>query len=325
MQEFSAANAEESVNLESRFGSSSAVPSKQEVTAEGNTQLRDIAESLDGQTYFLGEVPQSFLSDPQAFLPLNSDKLIGSVDMIDKLLSEMNEIIQEEVSQIQRHQKKINSWEERIEKNKALIQKNQNQIKQNLVDISYDKKNRDYWLSRAEQVILDYEHASAANRENEWAWLVKKYGFKNPDGSFVDYKNSCIEEICEGAANNLASEYKVAGNRYEMSKKDKEVQNTRMIHENGALLTTNEQLQSYISTLYTNEIEPLQDGVLLMKELGVKFTSLSQDPAKATYGALRSWAESFLDEFLKTNPKVLQSVVTEFRRLSSIPLPAKNS
>ena len=98
-----------------------------------------------------------------------------------------------------------------------------------------------------------------------------------------------------------------------------------MIHENGRLLTGNDQLQGFIASCYSNEIEPLQDGVLLFKELNVKLKSLSQSGEKVTYGDLRSWAESFLDEFLKTNPRVSQAIVTEFRRLTSIPLPAKNS
>ena len=50
----------------------------------------------------------------------------------------------------------------------------------------YDKKNRDYWLCRAEQVIVDYSYAEAANRPEDWAWLIKKYGLKNADGSPID-------------------------------------------------------------------------------------------------------------------------------------------
>jgi hypothetical protein len=324
-QDFSAFRAEETANQENRFDSMAVLPANEGKKIEGNTEIKDIDESLDGQSYFLGEVPQSYLADPQAFLPLNSDKMIGVVNVVEKILSEVGLLIQEEVNQIQKAQKKINLWEDRIEKNKTLVQKHLTQVKQNLVDISYDKKNRDYWWSRAEQVMLDYNHAEAAGREGEWSWLIKKYGLKNPDGTQIDQKSHCVEELCNGASSNLSSEYKISGNKYEQSKKDKEADNTNMIRENGRLLTTNDQLQGYISNVYSTEIEPLQDGVLLYKELGVKLKALGQEGNKSTYGDLRSWAESFLDEFLKANPRVPQHVVTEFRRLASIPLPAKNS
>jgi ferritin-like metal-binding protein YciE len=322
-QEFSAFKAEEASNQ--GFDPMAVLPAHVEKKYEGNTEIKDIDASLDGQSYFLGEVPQSYLADPQAFLALNSDKLVGSVNKVEELLAEVSQMIQEEVNQIQRAQKKINLWEDRIEKNKAVVTKNLTQVKQNLVDISYDKKNRDYWLSRAEQVFFDYEHAAAAGREGDWSWIVKKYGLKNPDGTAIDQKGNCVEELCNGAASNLESEYKIAGTKYETAKKDKEANNTRMIRENSRLLTTNEQLQGYISNVYATEIEPLQDGVLIYKELGVKLKALGQEGNKATYGDLRSWAELFLDEFLRANPGVAQHVVTEFRRLASIPLPAKNS
>ena len=35
--------------------------------------LSTVDESIDGQSYFLGEVPQANLVDPCAFLPLNSE------------------------------------------------------------------------------------------------------------------------------------------------------------------------------------------------------------------------------------------------------------
>lgn len=321
MQDYSGSRPDEAIK--NPYDPSAALPANEE-KIQGNTQLKDLDNSLDAQSYVLGEVPQPHLYDPQAFLPLNSDRLIGSTNMIEKIISEITPLIQDEVDQIQKLQKKISNWEDRLERNKAQVQKNEMQIKQNRVDINYDKKNRDYWWSRSEQVLLDYEHAQASNREVDWLWLAKKYGLKNSDGSQIDHKSRCVEEICQGAANNLAAEFKTAGNKYEQAKKDKETENTRMIHENGRLLTGNDQLQHFISSAYSNEIEPLQDGVLLFKELNVKLKSLSQND-QATYGDLRSWAEDFLDEFLKTNPRVSQALVTEFRRLTSIPLPAKNS
>ena len=218
-QEFSAYSAEESTNQQG-FESMAVLPANQEPKIEGNTGIKDIDESLDGQSYFLGEVPQSYLADPQAFLPLNSDKLIGSVNMIEQLLADVGMKIQDEASQIQKAQEKIALWEDRVEKNKAIVAKNLTQIKQNLVDITYDKKNRDYWWSRSEQVTLDYEHAAAAGREVDWLWMVKKYGLKNPDGSSIDARANCVEELCNGAASNLSTEYRLAGNKYEADKKE---------------------------------------------------------------------------------------------------------
>ena len=104
--------------------------------------LDGVDESLDGQSYFLGEVPQAHLVDPSAFLPLNSDRLVGSVNMVEKILFEVGILIEEEVGSIQKQQKRIAFWEDRIEKNKALIEKNQNTIQQNTIDLAYDKKNR---------------------------------------------------------------------------------------------------------------------------------------------------------------------------------------
>lgn len=280
-------------------------------------------ETIDGQSYFLGEVPQSFLADPQAFLPLNSDKLQASVHGIEHMNAELSFALQEEGSLLQRFQKQIAMWEERIEKNRATIEKNLQKIKQNLTDISYDKKNRDYWVSRAEQVSLDYTHAAAGNREADWGWLIKKYGLKNPQGVAIDTHIECVEELCNGAISNLAGEYTLAGNKYEVARKEKEEMNVRMLRENGHLRNSNDALQGYISHAYAHEVEPLQDGVLLYKEFGVKLAAF--DKETATYGDLRLWAEGFLDAFLRTNPRVKQHVVTEFRRLASIPLPASHS
>ncbi len=321
MEDSSAFKAEESSMQENRFDPM-AVSAHAENQADSTQSLTDIEKSLEGQAYLLGEVPQQFNLDPNSFLPLNSDRLVGSVNFIEKALNDVAKLIEEEVLLIQKLQKKINFWEDRIEKNRAAILRNQNKIKQNTTDIAYDKKNRDYWLGRAEQVELDYQAAAASNRQNDWAWLVKKYGLKNADGSEIDATSAAVDELTNGEANNLAGQYKTAGNKYEQAKKDREMENNRLIRENGVFLNTNDQLQVFIANTYTKEIEPLQDGVLLLKEISVKLKALNQDPSKATYGDLRAWAEQFLNDFLKSNPRVSQSLVTEFRKLTSIPLPA---
>ncbi len=322
MQEFSAfRNEESSTQDNSHFDPMAVMPVKDE--QKSIQSLNEIEESLDGQSYFLGEVPQSFLVDPKGFLPLNSDRLIGSVNMIEKLVGDVSSFIQEEVAKIQILQKKINFWEDRIEKNKALIVSNLSKVKQNTIDMAYDKKNRDYWWGRAEQVMVDYSNAEAANRTEDWAWLVKKYGLKNTDGTQVDVAHPAIDELCNGGSNNLLGEYKNAGNKYEQARRDKEAENNGLIRENSRHKASNDTLQGYISATYTKEIEPLQDGVLLLKEFSVKLKSLGQDN-KANYGDLRAWAEPFLNEFIKANSRVPQSVVTEFRKLASIPLPAEN-
>ncbi len=314
-QDFSAYNAEED---------SMTVLPAQDKTADETQSLQELSKTLDEQMYSAGEVPQHYMVDPQAFLPLNSDRLIGDANGVDKLLADLGLLTQEEINQIQKLQKKITFWEDRIEKNRAGIQKNQNRIKQNNTDIIYDKKNRDYWFGRSEMVNLDYQNAEAASRAEDWNWLVKKWGLKNANGTPIDVKNVSVEELCNGEASNLAAEYRANGNKYEVAKQDKEAENNRLIRENSRFLASNETLQGYISSTYVNEIEPYQDGVLLFKELTVKLKSLGQEGSQATFGELRGWAEPFLNDFLKSNPRVHLSVVTEFRKLTSIPLPAEN-
>ena len=69
-------------------------PTSHSVPVQHN--LKEIEESLDGQSYFLGEVPQHQLVDPQAFLPLNSDRLISSVNAPEILLIEATRLIEED-------------------------------------------------------------------------------------------------------------------------------------------------------------------------------------------------------------------------------------
>lgn len=283
-------------------------------------KLENIDESIDSQSYFLGEVPQTNQVDPSAFLPLNSDRLVGSVDMVEKLLFEVGLLIEGEVASIQKHQKRITFWEDRCEKNKATIRKNEQKIKQNNTDALYDKKNRDYWFSRCEDVEIDYSHAEVSGRVQDWQWLIKKYGLKNADGTEINSRNVCVEELCNGETKNLSAEYRGTGNKYENARKEKETENNRFVRENAKLLNTNDTLQGYISSTYTNNIEPLQDGILLLKELGVKLKALGQGE-NVTFGNLRAWAEPFMNDFIKANPRVPQEMVTSFRKLTSIPLP----
>jgi hypothetical protein len=286
--------------------------------------LNEIKQSLDGQSYFLGEVPQSYLVDPQGFLPLNSDRMVDSANAIEPLIADAGSLLREEVAKIQGFQKKINFWEDRIEKNKTAIAANDSRVKQNNIDMVFDKKNRDYWWGRAEQVSVDYSYAEAANRADDWVWLIKKYGLKNADGSPINPSLRDVEEFCNGVSNNLVGEYKMAGDKYEHARRDREVENHRLIHESSHLKGLNDTLKGYIAATYTKEIEPLQEGVILLKELSAMLQSLSQN-SQATFGDLRSWAEPFINEFIKTNTKVPQLIVTEFRKLASIPLPAQNS
>lgn len=282
-------------------------------------KLKALDQTIESQSYFLGEVPQPNLVDPNAYLPLNSDRLVGPINALDKVLSDTAIVMEEEVSLIQKHQKRIAYWEERIELNKVVVKKNEAKIKQNHIDALYDKKNRDYWLGRSEEVEIDYSHAESSNRQQDWSWLIKKYGLKNANGTEIEAKNSCVDELCNGATSNLSGEYKGTGEKYEQQRQAKEAENRRLVHENAKFLNTNETLQNYIVSTYSNEIEPLQDGVLLLKELSVKLKALNGD--SATFGELRIWAEGFLNDFLKANPRVPQNVVTHFRKLTSIPLP----
>ena len=320
MEESAAYRAEESSTQENRFDPMA-------IHAETGSQesLEQIQQTLENADYLTGQVPQVHNFDPQALQALNSERLIGTINFIEKALFDLGRRVEEEIGQVQKFQKKINLWEDRIEKNKHAIQASQAKIRQNNIDIAYDKKNRDYWFSRAEEVMMDFQAAMASNRKADWSWLIKKYCLKNADGTEIDAGHIAVEELCNGEADNLAGQYRAAGNKYEMAKKDRETENTRLIRENSTLLSTNEQLQGFIANTYQNEIEPLQDGILLLKEAGVKLKGLQGEGQSGTYGELRSWAEAFLDDFLKSNPKVPQAFVTEFRRLSSISLPATNN
>lgn len=299
----------------------------QEVRAAAPIQhnLKEIEESLDGQSYFLGEVPQHQLVDPQAFLPLNSDRLIGSVNAPQLLLSDAWKLIEEETASIQIMQRKIALYAEKIEKNKEVIGKNLAKVKQNNIDIVHDKKNRDYWVGRAEEVETDYLNAAAANRLSDWAWLVKKYGLHNPDGTSIDPKELAIDELCNGETNNLISLYRDTGKKYDKMKKEREVENSQLLRENGQHLGMNDKLNGYIANIRAQEIAPLEEGILLMKELHAKLSSLNSENCSATYGDMRNWAETYLNDFLKSNSLVPQKMATAFRKLTSIPLPADHS
>jgi len=299
-----------------------------EQTAPNNLvqhNLKSIEASLDSQSYLLGEVPQHQLVDPRALLPLNSDRLIGSINAPEQLVAEAMKMIEEETNQIQILQRKISSYAEKIEKNKDSILSNQNKIKQNNIDIVHDKKNRDYWIGRAEEVQLDYQNASSSNHTADWAWIIKKYGLKNGDGTTIDPSELAVDELCNGETNNLISVYREAGKRYDTMKKDRESENKQLYRENASHLMMNEKLQQYITAIREKEIAPLEEGILLIKELCTKLGLFASPERSSTYGEMRTWAETFLNDFLKSNSLVPQKMASAFRKLTSIPLPADHS
>jgi hypothetical protein len=301
------------------------LPEHEKVSKENATSdLAQYESSVDGKTYLTGEVPQNYMFDPNLVLPLNSDRLIGSVNVVDKLLFEIGILIEEDVAMIQKHQKKITFWEDRIEKNRTFIKRNEFLIKKNAAHAVYDKKNRDYWTNRAEEVETDYSHAEIAQRPTDWAWLIRKYGLKNANGQSIESESPYVEELCNGEIRNLAGEYRNTANKYEIARREKENENGRLVQENAKFQQSIEILQKYIAAAYSQQIEPIQDGILLMKELGLKVRTIGENNS-ATYGELRSWAEPFLDDFIRANPKVPQEAVTHFRRLTSIPLPPEYS
>ena len=150
------------------------LPKQEDLSQNSVQSISELEESLDAHCYFLGEVPQNYLVDPQSFLPLNSDPLNGPTNNVERLQTEATALVQEEVLKIQNLQRKLHIWEDRIEKNKAFISSNQTKIKQNLTEIAYDKRNRDYWWGRSEQDMLDYAHAETSNRQEDWNSLIKK-------------------------------------------------------------------------------------------------------------------------------------------------------
>ena len=234
-------------------------------------------------------------------------------------------MIETEVKAVQRLQEKINLWEGKLEKNKSAIHQNQMTIKQNNTAILYNKKNRDYWMNRADEVEQDNAIALIAKRHQDWAWLIKKYGLKDAEGTEINCKAHNVDDLCKIEVASLSTEYRVSANKHETARKEKELEYSRLVRDNSQLFNTNDTLQAYIAAAYSNEIEPLQDGILFLKELDLKLKSLVSQDGQSVYGDLRIWAEVFLNDFIKANPRVPQSVVTSFRKLTSIPLPAQNS
>ncbi len=274
------------------------------------------------KSYLRGEVPQSFLFDPEQFLPLNTDKLAEGADLA-RSIQEIEEVTSDEIASIHKFQRSIDAWEKTIEKNKSLIDQNKEIIRQNNLDISYDEKNRDYWWRRAENVESDFGIASASDHRDTWAWFIKKHGLKTADGNPIDEECDCVEELCNGSSSNLSSKYKIAGNKYDMSKNHRESENFRIIAENSQYKKTLETLKNYVQMTYQKKIEPLQDGVLLLKELMAKLRELLNEEG-ATHGELREWAEHFLDEYIIENPLTPQHAISDYRKWASIPLPSEN-
>lgn len=276
-------------------------------------------ESIDHKSYSINEVPQTHLLDPEGVLPLNSDLLVTT-----EMEFSVTKLSKEDLIQIKKQQTIIDSWEKTIAKNNFHIESNNDLIKQNKAIISNDKKNRDYWTCRAEEVILDFENTRASGRESDWTWFIKKYGMKHPDGNSIEATDVSVDELVDGGAVNLSAQYRGSATRYEINRKNKEMENNRYISENSKLMKTNEVLKNYIHSTTEQKIKPLQAGLLMFKALREKLEELKRQE-KPTYGALRDWAEDFLNSYLKEHPSVPQYMVTDFRKIASIPLPAENS
>ncbi len=266
------------------------------------------------------KIPEIYRLDPEVTLPLNSEPIKD----IPVLMEEVNALLQQESVNMQKLQQSIDRWEAEVKQNRVIIDKNKEIIRKNTQEILASIKNRDYWYARSEQVFLDYSNAAASGRVEDWTWLIKKYGLKNTDGTLIHPEDPSTSELCKETAHLLAEEYKMAGHRYDKIKKDKEGENHLLIRESSHSKTTVEALQKFIRTTYEKNIEPIQDGIHLLKELNVKLKNLSASEG-SVYAELRSWAEEFLNDYLKENIHISQMVIGDFRRITSIPLPTINS
>lgn len=280
------------------------------------------SEMVELKLETLGMDSPLYRTDPHASLPLNSDPLSGH---LLKVLTELDLHIEEEKRETLKLQTQIAIWEERIRGNYFQMGKNVEQIKSNLVDAAHEIMHRDYWWSRESLVLTDFSLAKNSARPSDWAWLIKKYGLKNGDGTPLDPQTSCIEEVCLGAIRNLAIEYKEAGVRYDLAQNYKKSESDHLTSLNAKLSATNEHLRSYINNVHSEGIEPIKDGITFLKEFWLKLRTLEKQERPATFGCMRSWAEEHLDQFLKNYPSIPYRVVNTFRRLASIPLPAQNS
>ncbi len=269
----------------------------------------------------LDEIPM-YRADPHAFLPRNAEPLNNT---LDGLFKEVNLLLDEELKEVSRHIRKADTAEEKVRKNDALIRKNLSEIKKNTADIVYQEKSRDYWMEREQEVFADYQQIEGSSCETDWAWLIRKYGLKESNGVLIDYRDPRVSEFSKQSASDLMTEYKEAGFRHERSLKGKEVEISLLEQTNQELSQANEELGGVTAHLRLHEIKPLQDGVLLFRELSLKLKALKNQERKATFKDIRSWAESFLDQFLRKHPLIPYRVVSAFRRLASIPLPSQNS
>jgi len=290
---------------------------KEEVAPTNNQEL-----NIDTNSFQKVRGPEAHLFDPEISLPINSEKL--DMNLLQPLVDEIDHLTCGDISDIQKLQKSIDAWEAKVEENKALMDKNRSIIRNNKEATNLDQQNRDYWWRRSDNVLGDFKSASAANHINDWSWFIKKHGIKDLEGSALNVDHDQINDLCRDGADKLAGKYRTAGDKFDSSKKDREDVSFRLISENGRLRVTNETLQKYIQSTYQVRIEPLQDGVLLMKELGAKMRAyMSSNDAR--FGDLRGWAENFLNQYLIENPRTPQSAINEFRRVASIPLPSENS
>jgi hypothetical protein len=87
-----------------------------------------------------------------------------------------------------------------------------------------------------------------------------------------------------------------------------------LIAESAAFMKINDTLQGWILDAYANEVEPLQNGVLLLRELCIKTKE------ETSFSELKEWADVYLSDFLRANPKVAKEGILNFRKLASIPL-----
>ncbi len=262
-----------------------------------------------------------YRNDPHSLLPSNSEPLSSH---IVRILTEVELYIEEEKRESQKIQKQVAIWEERIRGNYFQMGKNVDQIKMNQIDATHELLHRDYWWGRENLVFTDFTLAKNVGRSSDWAWVINKYGLTNSDGTPLDPHARCIEELCLGAIRNLAIEYKEAGVRYDLAHNYKRAESDHLTSINTKLSATNEHLRNYINNVQ-NIRTSIHDGILFLMEFGLKVKSLQTDETPATFGDLRAWSEEHLDQFLKKYPSIPQRVVSVFRRLASIPLPAQNS
>lgn len=202
-------------------------------------------------------------------------------------------LIVEERKEIGRLREQISAWEEMIRANFFQMGKNAEVIEQNTRTSAHEIKMRDYWWDKESLVLSDFQ---SAQKSLKWKSLIQKHELN------LDHRSLLIEKLCQDAILELALKYKETGIQHDLAVASKNGENKRVSEMNAKLNAENTHLRERISNAHLSEIEPLQDGLLFLKEFIVIIKS-----QQASSDTIHSWAEGFVKKYPSIPSRVLHS------------------